>query len=279
VIRGDLAVNETKLSNQIGGLELHPATDEELKAAGLVAGYASPIGVSNARIIADDSIQTGNNFVVGANEPGYHYTNANYPRDLAVEKVADIALAQDGSTCRQCGAKLTSTRGIEAGHVFKLGTKYSETVGATFLNREGKAQPLIMGCYGIGSGRLLACVIEQNYDEYGIIWPVSIAPFQVHIVSIGTNNPEVLAASETLYERLTQEGYEVMYDDRDESPGVKFNDADLLGIPVRLAVSRRTLKNGTFELKARWEQDRQYVPQDEIEAAIDQALQDGMSRI
>jgi len=272
VIRGDLDVNPTKLSNMVGGAELHASTAEELEAAGIVAGYASPIGLSGVRVIADDSITTVNNAVAGANEAGYHYRNVNYPRDFRVEAVGDIALAREGDRCANCGEALTLSRGIEVGHLFKLGTKYSAAVGATFLDRDGVARPLVMGSYGIGTGRLLACVIEQHHDAKGIIWPVSVAPFQVHIVSLGSKDAEVTAAADALYGRLKGRGYEVLYDDRAESAGVKFNDADLIGVPVRLTVSRRTLDNHQFELKARWEADRRLVPADEVEAAIDATL-------
>jgi len=203
---------------------------------------------------------------------GYHYRNANYPRDFAVDEVADIALARVGDACDRCGHPLETTRGIEAGHVFKLGTKYSETVGATFLDRDGVAKPLIMGCYGIGTGRLLSCIIEQHHDDKGIIWPVSVAPCQVHIVSLGTNKAEVVAAADALYQRLTSKGYSVLYDDREESAGVKFNDADLIGIPVRVAVSKRTVDSQSFEVKARWEADKQMVADADLEAAIDRLL-------
>jgi prolyl-tRNA synthetase len=270
VIRGDLDVNPTKLSNMVGGAELHPSTAEELEGAGIVAGYASPIGLSRVRVIADDSITTVNNAVAGANEVGYHYRNVNYPRDYRVDAVGDIALAREGDRCVNCGEPLTLSRGIEVGHLFKLGTTYSTSVGATFLDRDGMARPIVMGSYGIGTGRLLACIIEQHHDAKGIVWPVSVAPFQVHIVSLG-KEAEVAAAADGLYERLRR-GYEVLYDDRAESAGVKFNDADLIGVPVRLTVSRRTLDSGQFELKARWEADRRVVPADGVEAAIDAAL-------
>lgn len=268
VIRGDLDVNPTKLSNMVGGAELHPSTPEELAAAGIVAGYASPIGLSGVRVIADDSIATVNNAVAGANEASYHYRNVNYPRDFRVDALGDIALARQGDRCLNCDGPLTLPRGIEVGHLFKLGTKYSAAVGATFLDREGVARPIVMGSYGIGTGRLLACIIEQHHDAKGIIWPVSVAPFQVHVVSLGSNDADVVKAADALYERLCRCGYEVFYDDRAESAGVKFNDADLIGVPVRLTVSRRTLDNRQFELKARWEADRRLVPADEVEAAI-----------
>jgi prolyl-tRNA synthetase len=268
VIRGDLDVNPTKLSSVLGGEELHISTEEELRSAGIVAGYASPVGLCGVRVIADDSVQMGSNLVAGANEPGYHLKNVNYPRDFQADMITDIALARSGDGCAQCGQPLTATRGIEAGHVFKLGTKYSAAMGATFLDRDGVAKPLIMGSYGIGTGRLLSCIIEQHHDDRGIVWPVSVAPFHVHIVSLGTNNAQVVSAAEALYQRLNAAGYEVIYDDRSESAGVKFNDADLLGIPVRLTISSRTLDSRSIEVKVRWESERSLVP----EADLDQTL-------
>jgi prolyl-tRNA synthetase len=278
LIRGDLDVNEHKLSNLLGGAELRPATEEELINVGIVPGYASPVGLSGVRVIADDSIEIGNNYVAGANEAGYHYKNVNYPRDFRVDMIEDIALAREGDRCPHCDATLKAVRGIEAGHVFKLGTKYSATIAATFLDKDGQAKPLVMGSYGIGTGRLLACIIEQHHDDKGIIWPVSVAPFDVHIVSLGGNNPEVQEAADALYKRLTAAGYDVLYDDREETAGVKFNDADLIGIPVRLTVSRRTVADRAFEVKARWEDERRSVPMDEVEQAIDDLLAQGAAR-
>ncbi|MCE5259313.1 MAG: proline--tRNA ligase [Chloroflexi bacterium] len=266
LIRGDLDVNPVKLSNALGGVELHASTAEELKRVGIVAGYASPIGVKNVRVIADDSLTSGTNFVAGANEAGYHMKNVNYPRDFTVDLVTDIAIARSGDPCERCGQPLQAKRGIEAGHVFKLGTKYSAKVGATFLDKDGSAKPLVMGCYGIGAGRLLACIIEQNHDERGIVWPRSVAPFQVHLVSLGTNNPVVVEAADVLYQKLMSVGYEVLYDDRQESAGVKFNDADLIGIPVRLTISKRTLEKTSVECKLRWDDTVELVAQSDLEA-------------
>ena len=272
MIRGDLDVNEVKLANVVGVAELRPATDDEIRRVGAVPGYASPIGLDGVRVIADDSITMGANMVTGANKAGYHWINANYPRDFAVDQIADIALAREGDRCAHCGGVLQSVRGIEAGHVFKLGTKYSSAMEATFLDQDGVAKPLVMGCYGIGTGRLLSCIIEQHHDEYGIVWPVSVAPFQVHLVSIGTNKPEIVAAADSLYDRLVNGGYDVLYDDRDDSAGVKFNDADLIGIPVRLTVSAKTLAQDSVEVRARWTKERQMVANQDLESAIDALL-------
>jgi len=268
VIRGDLDVNPAKLSNVLGGVELHVSTEEELKVAGIVAGYASPVGLKGVRVIADDSVEGAKNLVAGANEPGYHLKNVNYPRDFQAERVADIALTRSGDPCLRCGQPLTASRGIELGHVFKLGTKYSAAVGATYLDREGVARPMVMGSYGIGAGRLLACIIEQHHDDKGIIWPASVAPFQVHLVSLAGNDPRLAQAADALYERLQAAGYEVLYDDRVESAGVKFNDADLIGIPIRLTVSRRTVESQSVELKARWSEEKRLVPEAELEGEL-----------
>ena len=270
MIRGDLEVNEVKLSNALGAPpDLHVASEEELKEAGAVIGYASPVGLSDVRVIADDSVQMGGNFVAGANKEGYHVRNVNYPRDFEAEIVTDIALARAGDVCPKCGAALTVSRGIEVGHLFKLGTKYSSAIGANFLDQNGESQPLIMGSYGIGVGRLLAAVLEQHHDDKGIIWPVSIAPYQIHLVSLGTDKPEVVESAEALYTDLQAKGYDVLYDDRNESAGVKFNDADLIGIPLRLTVSARNIKNEVIEAKCRWADDRESVAVDALYQKID----------
>ena len=263
-IRGDLEVNEVKLSNALHARDLRLATDEEVAQAGLVAGSASPVGLTGISTIADESIRSGSNFVVGANKPDYHLRNASYPRDFQVDLVTDIALAQEGEGCPRCGTALHSTRGIEVGHVFKLGTFFTERLGATYLDRESQQRPIIMGCYGIGVGRLLAAAIEQNHDDRGIIFPPPIAPYQVHLLSLNPENAEVHQAAEELYQRLQDEGLEVLYDDREESAGVKFNDADLLGLPVRLVVSPRTLKESAVEVKGRREEKGRQVGTGEV---------------
>lgn len=254
VLRGDLEVNEVKLKNALHCQELRLATDAEVRAAGLVAGSASPIGIANLQRIADPSITGGNNFVVGANRPDTHYRNANYPRDFQVDLLTDLALAQPGQLCPQCGGILESTRGVEVGHIFKLGTFYSETLGALYLDNAGQQQPIIMGCYGIGVGRLLAAAIEQNHDDQGIIFPTAIAPYQAHLVGLNLTDAAVSAAADTLYQQLWDAGIETLYDDRpDAAAGVKLNDADLLGLPLRLVVSPRNLRNNAVELKGRAE--------------------------
>ncbi|MBE0480092.1 MAG: proline--tRNA ligase [Dehalococcoidia bacterium] len=258
-IRGDLEVNEVKLKNALKVSELRLANEDEVREAGLVAGAASAVGLKGLRIIADDSVTLGRNFVAGANREDTHLRNVNYERDFGADLVTDIALASSGQRCAVCGAELSSTRGVEVGHIFKLGTIFSQRQGALFLDRDGLQKPLVMGCYGIGIGRLLAAAIEQNHDEKGIIWPVPIAPYQAHLCALGVDDEEVGASADRVYEELQEAGIEVLYDDRAESPGVKFNDADLLGMPVRIVVSRRTLKSGCAELRPRSSVDSENV--------------------
>ncbi len=273
VIRGDLDVNETKLKNLLKCSELRLATENEVKAAGLVAGSASPIGIKGIKIIADDSINLGSNFVAGANKPDTHLKNVNYPRDFKIDLIADIAIAHPGDDCPKCDGKLQSTHGIEVGHVFKLGTFLSEKLGAFFLDRNGESKPIIMGTYGIGVGRLLAAAIEQNHDDKGIIWPTAIAPYHIYLCPLRLENHDVAEAAEKLYQTLTGKKFEVLFDDRDESPGVKFNDADLLGIPLRLTISPRTLERQSIEVKWRKEKQTELVPLEEITTRLKKLLQ------
>jgi len=259
VIRGDLDVNEVKLNNNLHCAELRLATDEEVKQAGIVAGAASPVGLKGVKIVADDSVGCGGNFVAGANKADTHIKNVNYPRDFSADIVADITLARAGDTCTGCGGKLLSKRGIEVGHIFKLGTFLSEKLGAYYIDAEGISRPIVMGCYGIGVGRLLAAVIEINHDDKGIIWPLSVAPYQVYLCPLFMENGDVSAQADRLYDELVALGLEVLYDDRSESTGVKFNDADLLGIPLRVTVSPRSLEKNSVELKWRSEKKAELV--------------------
>lgn len=270
IIRGDLEVNEVKLKNALKCAELRLATEEEVAGVGLVAGAASPIGINGIRVVADDSITSGTNFIVGANKPDTHIKNANYPRDFEVDILTDIALARAGYSCPRCGGDLLSRPGIEVGHTFRLGTTFSEKLGALYLDQDGTQKPIIMGCYGIGLGRLLAAVVEINHDEKGIIWPAAIAPYQVYMCVLNTDKNEVADAAGKLYSTLTEAGFEVLLDDRDESPGVKFNDADLLGIPIRIVVSPRTLKQNKVEVKLRAQEESHTVPFEELQSTISQ---------
>ena len=274
-IRGDLEVNETKLRNALGGVELRLMDDREVEAAGLVAGSASPVGLEKAakrpiRVVADDSVRSSPNLVGGANKPDAHLRNVNFERDWQADIVTDISLAREGDACPQCDetSTLTLRRGIESGHVFKLGTVYSEKMGATFLDQEGRQQVAVMGCYGIGVDRLLAAIIQENHDEQGIVWPASIAPYAVHLVTLSADRGGVGEAAERLYAELVDRGVAVLYDDREESPGVKFADADLLGMPLRLTVSPRNMKEDSVELKRRDESDSTMVPLSEAASRV-----------
>ncbi len=265
VLRGDMELNETKLANAVKASELRPATEDEIIATGAVPGYASPVGLKNALVVVDDLIPESPNLVAGANEEGYHLKNVNYGRDYQADIITDIASAQEGDTCPNCDGTLQTIRGVEVGNIFKLGTRYSDSMGCYFLDKDGKEKPVIMGSYGIGSGRLLACVAEEHHDEQGLIWPITIAPYHVHIVAITARGAEdVKEVAERLYAELLADGIEVLYDDREESPGVKFNDADLIGLPIRLTVSVRSLQQGGVEFKRRDSQEKEIIQHDRI---------------
>ena len=269
VIRGDLEVNDVKLRNALGCFELRLASEAEVTSAGLVAGAASPVGISGIKVVADDSVTPGMNFVAGANKPDTHLRNVSYPRDFKADIITDIARAHAGEACPGCGSSLSSRRGIEVGHIFKLGTFLSEKLGAFFIDPDGVSRSITMGCYGIGLGRLLAAVIENSYDDKGIIWPVSIAPYHFYLCPLYREGSRVSEVAESLYSELEAAGLEVLFDDREESPGIKFNDADLLGIPFRLTVSPRTLEKNSVELKRRSERETELVPLDEITGKLE----------
>ena len=266
-IRGDLEINEIKLRNYLKAKEVRTATLKELDSIGLTAGSASPVGVEGIRVIVDDSVEMGANFVAGANKHDYHLINTNYPRDFQAEATLDIAMATSGSKCPNCNALMKADRGIEVGHVFKLGTHYSEVLGAYYSDINGNQQPIVMGCYGIGVGRLLAAIIEQHHDDKGIIFPKSIAPYQVCITALNMQDSSVSNYANTLYENLQDNNIEVLFDDRLESPGAKLNDADIMGIPLRIVVSQRNIKQQLIEIKFRSEADASTIP---IDQAIDQ---------
>lgn len=263
VIRGDLDINETKLRNAIKEGEIVPATVEQIRAIGAEPGYGSPVGVHDAYVIVDQSIAESPNLVAGANKVGWHLMNVNLGRDFQADQVADIAAAAEGHRCPVCGEPMIARRAIEVGNIFKLGTRYSEALGATYLDAEGESHPIVMGSYGIGVGRGAATVVEQRYDDKGILWPISIAPFQVSLLSIGTDEP-VITATDELYVALTAAGVEALYDDRAERPGVKFNDAELIGNPIRLSISKRTLEAGEVELRLRSGSESEMVARDAI---------------
>ncbi|GHO43245.1 proline--tRNA ligase [Ktedonospora formicarum] len=279
VVRGDLEINEIKLAHTLSKvglntIDLHLATAEELEQAGIVAGYASPLGQGDAiLVIADYSLNRDRNFVAGANRAEYHTRNVNYPRDFRVDVWDDIASAYDGASCARCGGTLHAFRGVELGHIFKLGTVYSNLFDATFLDAEGQTRPLIMACYGLGVPRLLACIVEQHHDERGLRWPQAVAPYAVSLLGLDLERAEVGEAAERLYAELRDVGIAVLFDDRRESAGVKFNDSDLLGFPLRVVVSKRSLKQGGVEIKGRADQESCIVPLSEAVYKIREALE------
>ena len=276
-IRGDLDVNERKLANCLKTSEVRLATPEELEKFGLVQGYMSPVGLEGFTVVADDSLQEGSGYVAGANEKDFHLKNVVPGRDFKADIWADIAAAREGAPCPVCGHPLDVRRGIEVGNTFMLGTKYSASMGAYFRDEDGSLKPMVMGCYGMGVGRLLACIIQENRDEKGIIWPVTVAPYHVHLLSLGTSE-RVKDTAEGVYQRFNEGGVEVLYDDRDESAGVKFNDADLLGMPVRVTISERSLDRGGAEVKLRREKDSTIVRLDELYATVNRMIQEEFER-
>ncbi len=268
IVRGDMEVNETKLTTLLHAVELRPALESEIRAVGAEPGYASPVGLKDITVVVDELIPQSKNLVSGANSEGYHLLNVNYGRDYQAEFIADITIAKDGDACINCGSPLHSVRGVELGNIFKLGTWFSEALGCYYLDREGKSHPIFMGSYGIGSGRTLACIAEEHHDEHGLIWPVSVSPYQVHLVVLPAkadgNEGYSVSKAEELYQQFGKEQIECLFDDRQESPGIKFNDADLIGNPIRLTVSERSLKNGGVEYKRRDMPDKTIIPLENI---------------
>ena len=263
-IRGDIEVNEVKLKNHLHVTDLHLATEEETRLSSLPPGSTSPIGLNNIRTIADFSIESGGNYAAGANINDKHYINVNYPRDFKVDEILDIATAREGDKSPDGKGILVSTRGIEVGHVFKLGTFFTDALGLEYADEQGKLSPVLMGCYGIGVSRILAAAIEQNHDDKGIIFPAPIAPYQVQLISLNIDNEEVSSTSAVLYQALIDSGCDVLWDDRLETAGVKFNDSDLLGLPLRIIVSPRNLKDGVIELKRRRDDSSSKIGLDDV---------------
>ena len=251
LIRGDLDVNEIKVKNYLGAADLELADDEMIEQATRAPrGFAGAVGIQ-CRVIADYSVLNLLNFVTGANRQDYHLKNVNPGRDFNVEAYADLRFVKPGDACPRCKGQISFARGIEVGHVFKLGTKYSKAMKATFLDKDGKEKTMIMGCYGIGVGRTVAACIEQNFDKDGIIWPMPLAPFAVVVTPVNVNEPDVMKAAESIYSELLETGLDVLLDDRDERAGVKFKDADLIGVPLRITVGSKHLSSGNVELKIR----------------------------
>lgn len=279
VVRGDMDANQAAIRNAVKALHLRPAEAEEITAVGCVPGYASPIGIDREKtvVVVDDLVAASANLVAGANKEHWHLRNTNCGRDYEPDVTAHIAAAYDGAGCPECGKPMVERRGVEVGNIFKLGTKYTEAFNAHFLDENGKSKPIIMGSYGIGVGRLLACVAEEYCDDKGLCFPISIAPYTVNLVAIG-KKPETMEKADALYAQLLDAGVEVLYDDRKAGAGAKFTDAELRGIPIRVTCSDRSLENGNVEITPRATGERQDVPADEafeaIQAAIAQAWAD-----
>ncbi|HET7141014.1 MAG TPA: proline--tRNA ligase, partial [Candidatus Limnocylindria bacterium] len=270
VVRGDFEVNETKLVNAVkavGGLR--PATVEEIRAAGMEPGYASPIGAHDTTVVVDELVARSPNLVAGANRAGFHLRNVNAGRDFTPDVVADITNAREGDACPRCGAPVRLTNGIEVGNIFKLGTDFTERLNATYLAEDGSRHHVVMGSYGIGLGRAMACIVEEHHDEKGIVWPAAVAPFVAQLVTLSAGKePAVATEAEALYQRLADAGTDVLYDDRDESPGVKLTDAELLGMPWIVTISPRSLAAGGAEVTERATGERGVRPISEIEALL-----------
>ncbi|MGC1239920.1 MAG: proline--tRNA ligase [Acidimicrobiales bacterium] len=249
VVRGDMTVNESKLAALIGATDLRPALEDEILAIGAVPGYGSPIGLnSTAYVVVDDLVASSRNLLMGANVDGFHYQNANINRDYQAARIGDIVSADEGDLCPNCDSTLRTERGVEIGNIFKLGTKFSSALGANYQDSNGDECPITMGSYGIGVGRLMGCLAEHYHDAAGLLWPVDVSPFKVHLCSIGS---DVFGTAGSIYRELEQAGIETLWDDRDLRPGIQFSDADLIGVPIRLTVSSRSLSAGGIETKLR----------------------------
>jgi len=251
LLRGNREAEEVKLKNYLGANDIRLADDKEIfDATGVPSGYLGPMGIS-IRLVADQEVTQIPNMTIGANEKNFHLQNVNYSRDFEVKETADFRQLTENDPCPSCGGSIRLVEGIEVGHIFKLGTSYSESMKAFFQDGDGNELPLVMGCYGIGVSRIVAAAIEQNHDGNGIIFPVPLAPYQVTVVNLGLNDPEVSEAAEKIYHKLNEAGLDAFIDDRDERPGIKFKDADLLGFPYRITVSKRFKENGNVEVLRR----------------------------
>lgn len=273
MVRGDHEVNETKIQHIYNAINVDMASDEDLKKVGLTAGYISPIGLKRTKnfdILVDPTVMEMQDACCGGNEKDKHYIHVNPARDFTDVRVETIRQIQEGDVCPHCGGKIVRCRGIEVGQVFKLGTKYSEALNATYLDNQGKSHPFVMGCYGIGVTRTVAASIEQNHDDDGIIWPVAIAPYEVVIVPANNKSEEVMAAARKLYEDMEDSRDEVVLDDRNERAGIKFKDADLIGYPVRVTIGKKWQQSGCVEIKIRRSGEVVEVP---LEEAKDKVLE------
>ena len=273
VVRGDRELNPLKVRDALGAESVELADDATVESAtGAPVGYAGPVGLS-IPVIVDHEVAAMSSGICGANQADAHYTFVAFDRDYKAHLVADIRMAEEGDGCPMCASgNLRAFRGIEVGHVFHLGTKYSAPMGCTFSDQEGKTQTMVMGCYGIGITRIMAAAIEQNHDDNGMCWPLPLAPFHIAILPLGKQGDEVYEASNRVYEELQESGFEVLIDDRSERPGVKFADADVMGIPLRITVGRRTLQEGCVEMKLRRGGHEEKVALDRIVPAVERLL-------
>jgi len=273
LIRGDLEVNEIKLKNALDCLHLQLASEEKiLEITGGPQGFSGPVGMAGMKILADPSVMELEVAATGANKDHTHLVGVVPDRDFKPDQVADFRLAREGDPCPHCSGTLIENRGIEVGHIFKLGIKYSKAMGCNFLDADGKEQPMIMGCYGLGVSRTMAAAIEQNHDDKGMIWPLPIAPHEVVLVVINADKAEVVEAAEGLYQQLVDAGIDVLFDDRPERPGVKFNDMDLIGFPMRIVVGKRGVESGEIELSLRRDGERRSTPIAELVPAVQRML-------
>lgn len=266
LVRGDIELNETKLANILNATDIRLATSEELEKLGIIEGFVGPINL-NIKLIADESVKDLHNFVVGANEKDYHYINANIGRDFDVEGFFDLATAKEGDPCPVCHTPLKQTTGLEVGHIFLLGTKYSKAMNANFVDRDGKEKPIVMGCYGIGVSRLISAVVEQNHDDRGIIWPENIAPFKLHVLVLNTKDEKAMNIGFEIYSKAKQLGIDTLFDERDISAGMKFKDADLIGIPHRIVIGK-TIQEGKVEYSLRRGNQKDYYELTNIESLL-----------
>jgi prolyl-tRNA synthetase len=261
LVRGDREINEVKLTNHLDVQHLALASEDKVREVTKApVGFAGPVGLSGLRIVADETVRNMTDFATGANKEDAHYTGVNWGRDADLSEFVDLLLVSGGDPCPRCEGTLELFRGIEVGHIFKLGAKYSEKLGCNFTDEDGQERPMIMGCYGLGIGRTVAAAIEQNHDADGIIWPRPLAPFEVLLAALNPDDGEVRRIAEQIYGQLLEKGIEVLYDDRDERPGVKFKDADLVGFPVRVVVGAKSLADGKVEVSLRRDRQKQLVP-------------------
>jgi len=266
LMRGNDELNETKLQAAFGTNKFRPATPQELlEITGANAGSIGPVNLkTKIKIVADNLLKDANGLVSGANEDGYHFKNIDFLRDCHIDAYYDLRTVRPGEPCPIDGSPINIVKAIELGHIFKLGTKYSEALGANFLDKDGNEYPIIMGSYGIGVERIIACFIEQNHDQYGIIWDYPLTPFDVHIIGVNIKSDLISSECENIYTELTNTGFDVLFDDRDETPGVKFNDADLIGIPIQVIVGEKNIKKGLVEIKFRRTNQRELIPKKDI---------------